>query len=490
MAARSSAEILDGLVEPGTFRSWDVPPDLSAFSPEYRAELLAARQASGCDEAVVTGEAMVGGHRVAVIVSEFGFIGGSVGAATAARIVRALELATERGLPLVGGLASGGTRMQEGTAAFVCMQDIAAAFMRHRARLLPSVVFLCHPSFGGALASWGSLATVTIAEANAAIGLLGPRIYRAVVGQTLPLGIQRAEHLAELGLVDAVAPFEEFGARATAALELLCGPDRLPLPSEGAAASPPGGREAAPGAMPGPRAMPSPADPLERSRRPGRAGVRELIARLPEPVLWLRGSASAENGPTVLCIARIGGVRALIVGQDRAASDPRYGVADLRLAREGIHLAEWLGLPVVTVVDTPGAELSVAAEEGGLAREIANTLGAMAARSVPAVTLLLGEGCGAAAIALFGGDVVIAAEGSWLAALPLEGAADILYGDGALAVRAARAQRVAAAELLQDGIVDRIVAEPQDDAVALAEDMLSACAQELARLVRARREAA
>lgn len=480
MPTHSSADLLDALVEPGTFRSWDARRDDAGLDPAYVAELRAAQEASGRDEAVITGEGVVGGFRVALIVSEFGFIGGSIGAQTAERIIRALERAAEQGLPLVGALASGGTRMQEGTAAFVHMRGIAAAFMRHRAALLPSVVFLCHPAFGGALATWGSLATITIAEENAAIGLLGPRIYRAVVGETLPSGVQRAEHLAEFGHVDDVAPVSEFAARAAAALDLLGGPDR-PDPDLGRAETMLSNL-----GLTGPISalgFAVPDDRLERSRRPDRAGVRDLIARLPGPVLWLRGSASGDAGPTVLCIARIGGVRALIVGQDRAARDPRYGIEDLKRAREGIRLAQWLGLPIVTVVDTPGAELSVAAEEGGLASEIARTLAALASRTVPVVTVLLGEGTGAAAIALFGGDVVIAAEGSWMAAMPLEGAADILFGDSSRAVDAAAAQRVAAPELLADGIVDRIVAESQDGtAEALADAMLTAVAQELIQL--------
>ena len=476
--ARSAAEILAALAEPGSFMSWDEHRRDGGLPAEYVAELSAAEEASGVDEAVVTGEGIVGGFRVALIVSEFGFIGGSLGTQAAARVVRALDLATERGLPVVGAVSSGGTRMQEGTAAFVRMTDIAEAFMCHRASRLPSVVFLCHRVFGGALATWGSLATITIAEEDAMIGLLGPRAYRAITGEPLPASIQRAEHVAELGLVDGLAPFEEFRTRAAAALGLLCGPDFAAAPPD------------VPMSPAQPVAAAEVADPLERSRRPGRAGVRELIARLPQPVLWLRGSASVKNGPTVLCIARIGGVRALIIAQDRAAADSRYGIAGLRLAQEGIDLAHSLGLPIVTVVDTPGAELSVAAEEGGLARQIASTLGAMAARTMPAVTLLLGEGCGAAAISIFGGDVVVAAESSWLAALPLEGAADLLYGDGTRAVEAAVAQRVGAPELLADGIIDRIVAEPDDDDPAVfADAMIAACAEELARLAQATRTA-
>jgi len=168
------------------------------------------------------------------------------------------------------------------------------------------------------------------------------------------------------------------------------------------------------------------------------------------------------------------------------AARPQCGTDDLKRAREGIRVAQLLGLPIVTVVDTPGAEMSVAAEEGGLASEIARTLAALAWRTVPVVTLLLGQGTGAAAVALFGGDVVVAAEGAWLAAMPLQGAAEILFGDSLRAIEAAAAQRVAAAELLADGIVDRVVPEAASGTgsrSALAEAVLEAVAQELIRLV-------
>jgi acetyl-CoA carboxylase carboxyl transferase subunit beta len=172
----------------------------------------------------------------------------------------------------------------------------------------------------------------------------------------------------------------------------------------------------------------------------------------------------------------------VVVGQDRRAPDTRFRVADLRRAQEGIRLAEALGFPLVTVVDTPGAELSAAAEEDGLAREIANTLAAMAARTVPAVGVLLGEGCGAAALAILGTDVVIAAESAWLSALPLEGAADILYGDASRVAEAAVEQRIGARELLAEGIVHRLVPESVDDGDALADSMMAACADELIEL--------
>ncbi|WP_288799733.1 carboxyl transferase domain-containing protein, partial [uncultured Arsenicicoccus sp.] len=91
---RPGARELIGLVlEPGSFVSWDTPPDRDGVSPEYAAELDAAAERSGVDEAVLTGRGLIDGLPVAVVVGEFRFLGGSIGAATAARITAAVRRA-------------------------------------------------------------------------------------------------------------------------------------------------------------------------------------------------------------------------------------------------------------------------------------------------------------------------------------------------------------------------------------------------------------
>ena len=94
-----------------------------------------------------------------------------------------------------------------------------------------------------------------------------------------------------------------------------------------------------------------------------------------------------------------------------------------------MRLAEELGLPLVTVIDTPGAELSVAAEEGAIAGEIARCIATLTTMTVPTVSVILGQGCGGGALALLPAQVVIATENAWLSPLPPEGASVIRYGD-------------------------------------------------------------
>ncbi|GAA1887585.1 carboxyl transferase domain-containing protein [Streptantibioticus ferralitis] len=220
----SALQLFETVVDPGTWHSWDQPVavPLSA-DPDYRADLERARQRTGLDESVVTGEGRIKGRRVALVACEFGFLGGSIGVAAGELLVRAVERATREGLPLLASPASGGTRMQEGTIAFLQMVKVAAAVADHKAAGLPYLVYLRHPTTGGVLASWGSLGHVTAAEPGALIGFLGPRVHQALYGEEFPKGVQVAENLLAHGLLDAVLPPDQLAGAAARALHVLCG---------------------------------------------------------------------------------------------------------------------------------------------------------------------------------------------------------------------------------------------------------------------------
>jgi len=141
-------ELVDRALDPGTFLRWDEPCDEQPADPKYAADLAAAREKTGLDEAVITGEGRIHGRRVAVLAGEFGFLAGSIGVATAERLVRAIEMATAQRLPLLASPTSGGTRMQEGTVAFLQMVKITAAVAAHKGAGLPYLVYLRSPTTG------------------------------------------------------------------------------------------------------------------------------------------------------------------------------------------------------------------------------------------------------------------------------------------------------------------------------------------------------
>ncbi|MEU5881368.1 carboxyl transferase domain-containing protein [Spirillospora sp. NPDC047279] len=447
-------DLVRRVLDDGSWTSWDAEP-LQVAEPgsPYAADLAAARERSGCDEAVITGEGLLRGRRVACVVSEFAFLAGSIGLATADRIVAAIERATAGRLPLLAAPSSGGTRMQEGTAAFAQMARITAAVTRHRAAGLPYLVYLRHPTTGGVFASWGSLGHVTAAEPGALIGFLGPRVYEGLHGEPFPPGVQVAENLAAKGLLDAVVGMDDLPGIAADVLDVL---GTRPLTDPELIADGP--------ADPAPT---SAWDSIERSRKPGRPGVRELLRHGATRVTPLSGTGQGEADPgLLLALARFGSVPCVLVGQDRRSQRTGHplGPAGLRVARRGMSLAAELGLPLVTVVDTPGAVLSAEAEEGGLAGEIARCLADMLTLAARTVCLLLGEGTGGAALALLPADRVLAARHAWLSPLPPEGASVIVHRTPDRAPEMAEAQGVRSSDLLRDGIVDELVDERPDAA--------------------------
>ncbi|MDT7746176.1 MAG: acyl-CoA carboxylase subunit beta, partial [Actinomycetota bacterium] len=366
---RGARELIDAVLDEHTYRSWDeqvLAPPAAVDSPGYRADLAVARERSGEDEAVLTGEGDLAGRRIAVVVSEFRFLAGSIGVHSAARILAAVQRSTGRGLPLLAVTASGGTRMQEGALAFARMPAIAAAVAAHRAAGLPYVVYQRHPTTGGVLASWGSLGHLTLAEPGALIAFLGPKVYAALHGEAFPVGVQTAENLLAHGVVDAVVAPDELRASLATFLKLL----RQDGTGRGGGDSAP-----EPGAAPGPAW-----ESVERTRRAQRPGLAEVLAHHGEPLVALSGTGRGETADgLVVGVTRFAGRACVLIGQDRAAERAApVGPGSLRTVRRALVIARELDLPVVTVIDTVGATLSVAAEQGALAGEIASCLAELA----------------------------------------------------------------------------------------------------------------
>jgi len=440
-------QLRDAVLDEGSFRSWDSPPLEVDANEAYRLELAEAAAKTGLDESVVTGEGTVFGRRVALVACEFDFLAGSIGVAAAERITTAVAWATAEGLPLLASPSSGGTRMQEGTVAFLQMVKIAAAVELHKRQHLPYLVYLRHPTTGGVFASWGSLGHVTGAEPGALVGFLGPRVYEHLYGEPFPAGVQTAENLHRHGVIDGVVPLEALRSTLDRALKVVADPPE-----------PPPARPD-PGPLPDVPAWTS----VEASRRPDRPGVGYLLRHGTTERVLLSGTERGEAATMMLALARFGGQPAVVLGQQRVVGG-LVGPAALREARRGMALAAGLQLPLVLVIDTAGPALSTEAEQGGLAGEIARCLAELVTLDTPTVSVLLGQGSGGPALAMVPADRVLAALHGWLAPLPPEGASAIVFRDVDHAPELAAAQGIRSADLLRHGIVDAIVPEHPDAA--------------------------
>ena len=197
------------LLDTDSFREWDAdvePVDCLHFQgPEsYAVKLRAAQAATGLHDAIVTGAGTLAGHRVAVGVFDFRFMGGSMGSVVGERIYRLFLRARDGRRPVLLVTASGGARMQEGIFSLMQMAKTVVSVTALRQARLPYVALLTHPTTGGVAASVAMLADAILAEPRALIGFAGPRVIEQTLRSTVPRGAQEAESLYARGLVDAI----------------------------------------------------------------------------------------------------------------------------------------------------------------------------------------------------------------------------------------------------------------------------------------------
>jgi acetyl-CoA carboxylase carboxyl transferase subunit beta len=188
----------------------------------YAAKLLAARKATGLNDALVNAKGTLGGRLIQVSAMEYGFIGGSMGSVVGEMIALAVERSTKEKLPLIIVSASGGARMHEGTLSLMQMGKIGAALAQLDDAGVPFISILTDPTTGGVTASYAMLGDLNIAEPGALIGFAGPRVIEQTIRQKLPKGFQRSEFLLEHGMLDAIVDRREMRKYLIHALNFFC----------------------------------------------------------------------------------------------------------------------------------------------------------------------------------------------------------------------------------------------------------------------------
>jgi acyl-CoA carboxylase subunit beta len=459
-------ERISQLADAGSFQefeAWLPASDPLEFvdSRPYQERLASARTATGEQEAVVCGEATVDGHRLVLAVMDFRFLGGSLGTGAGELLVLAAECALRDRLPLLVVTASGGARMQEGVLSLLQMAKVSQAIARLGEAGLLFITLITDPTYGGVAASFATQADVIIAEPGARLGFAGPRVIRDTLRAKLPPGFQTAEFLLAHGAIDMIAERGRL-REVVATLLRLASDDRPDRPLTG------------PGQHDG--LVTDPAAPHARSaweavglaRHPGRPTGREYIGLLCDSFIELHGDRLQADSPSIIGgIANLAGTSVMAVATQKGHTtrelvDTNFGMAGpegYRKALRLFRLAERLRIPVVTLIDTPGAYPGVAAEENGQASAIAANILALTALRVPVVCVITGEGGSGGALALAAGDRVLMFEHSVYSVISPEGCAAILW-DASATAQAATALRLTADDLLRLGVIDGVIAEP------------------------------
>ena len=222
----SVGERIDMLLDGGSFEERDAgleAVDRLGFHDDrpYVDRLEASRIKTGLRDAVVWGVGKIEGHRVAIGIFDFRFMGGSMGSVVGEKLARCFEAALIERIPAIVVSASGGARMQEGTLSLMQLGKTTAPLVRLDEAGVPFIAVLTDPTTGGVLASFASLGDVVLAEPKALIGFAGARVASDTVGEELPEGFQTSEFLLAHGFVDAVVPRPELRATLARLLRVL-----------------------------------------------------------------------------------------------------------------------------------------------------------------------------------------------------------------------------------------------------------------------------
>ncbi|MER6358870.1 carboxyl transferase domain-containing protein [Streptomyces sp. NPDC001634] len=402
----------------------------------YDASRARAAERTGEQESVVCGRATVGGTPAVLIAFEFGFLGGSLGERTGDRLEAAHAYAREHRLPVVSLVATGGSRMQEGMLALTQLQRVARQSALTRAAGLPQLAVLRDPTTGGGWATLGAGADVVLALPGVQVGFAGSRVR--------PPDADPAAYTAEAqlaaGTVDAVVRPQELREAVGLWLGLLTAPSTEPAP--------------VPFAL-GLVDLPATGwDAVRRARDPRRPRAQAYLDACFTRRAALSGDRCGGTDDGMLCgFGTHDGRTIAYAAQAGTATRP----AGYRTAARLIRLADSLSIPVLTLVDTPGAANDAEAERQGAGAAIAELFAAVATARTPVTTLVIGEGGSGGALALAAPDNTWATPDSYFSVIAPELAAAILKRPADRVRATADQLRVRPQDLVALGVVRGIV---------------------------------
>ncbi|MHA6799278.1 carboxyl transferase domain-containing protein [Bounagaea algeriensis] len=413
-AARSATDDLIAAVCRG-FEEFPAPTASGADNPldwpGYPQQRDRAAERTGHAESVRCGRGRFGAREAVLVAFDFAFLGGSVGAGAGARIVDAFDRARQLRLPVVSLVASGGSRMQEGIVALGQLQHIAHACLRARRDRIPHVTLLRQPTTGGMWASLAASADVVLASPGALVAFGGSRARGA--GSEEGEASFTAEGKLATGQVDQVVTDADLPEVLRQCVHLLhpgAVPPR-PEPAElpavlGSAEPPETGWEA-----------------VVRARAQDRPRAEDYLRAHFDARLELGGDRAGGRDPGMRCgIGERGGRPVAYAAQTGTANT----AAGFRAAARLVRLADRLGLPLLTLVDTPGAANDAAAEDAAIGPAIAEAFTAVAETRVPVTSLVVGEGGSGGALALCAPGCTWIAPEAYFAVIAPESAARIL----------------------------------------------------------------
>ena len=458
----TARERIDSLIDPSSFR--EINRSITSLDPlsfssriGYRQRIFRDQRRTGLTEAVVTGTCSIGGSPAMLIVLDFGFMGGTMGCVVGEKVALALEQAAKRELPAIAIVTSGGVRVQEGALSLMQMAKTAIAAKLLNEKGLPFISVLANPATGQAYASFANLADIILGEPAAIVGFSPMSTIKLGSSSPLPSDSHTTESHVEHGMIDAIVQRTDLRNLLSAYLDLL-GPQYRLTPRDK--------RRPEKFEVQGNEAWSS----VQLARHHQRPSTIDYIARIFTSFVELHGDRAHGDDPSMICgFGHLGGQTVVVLGHDRGSddgpdNDGRMSPEGFRKAQRAIRLAAKFDFPLLSLIDTPGPDTTLAAEERGLGNAIATTMAEIAGIEVPSIAVVIGEGGSAAALALGVTDRVLMMENAIYSAVSPEEAAEMMFQDPSKAEEAAESLRLTAQDCRELGIADRLIPEPPEGA--------------------------
>ena len=429
---------IEMLADEGTFEEWnkEMPFSNPLNFPGYEKKVIAAREKSRLNEAIVTGKCKVDGNPAVSLMQ---------------------------------------------------MAKTSAALKRHHEAGQLFISVLTDPTTGGVTASFAMLGDIILAEPHALIGFAGPRVIEQTIGQKLPEGFQRSEFLLEHGFVDKIVERKD-QKRVIGQILYMHRSHKMnielksPVETARTFVDKPSQLQADSGKTAW--------DTVLLSRKSDRPVATDYINALFDEFIEFHGDRYfKDDGAIVGGVAMFHGMPVTVIGQQKGKNTKdniirNFGMPSPDGYRKALRLmkqAETFNRAVVCFVDTPGAFCGLEAEERGQGEAIARNLFEISDLKVPVLSIVIGEGGSGGALAMAVADEVWMLENAIYSILSPEGFASILYKDSKKAPDAAKVMKVTAKDLLQLELIERIVPEEEpactDNLYRLAEYMDSAMAE-------------
>ena len=423
----------------------------------YKKRVQDAQKRTGLSEAVVTGVCQIEGTLTVMVVLDFGFLGGGMGCVVGEKVTLAFEHALKKRLPLVAVISSSGARVQEGVLALMQMAKTAAAARQFDAAGLPFISILTNPTSGEVYSSFANLADIILAEPNALMGFAPLKLVMETEGTELPQDAHTAESHLKHGMIDSVVERTRLRDLLAILLDLLSSQYRVTLRRKYG---------------PYPPIVPqreSAWQSVQLARHADRPTSLDYIGRITTSFLELHGDRYYGDDESVVCgLGDIGGQAVVIAAQERGHGEHgksgRIYPEGFRKAQRVMNLAGKFMIPLITLIDTPGAYPGLDAEERGVGNAIAQCLALMSDLPTPIVSAIIGEGGSEGALAFGVADRILMMENAIFSVIPPERAAVLLYRDSSRAEEVAPALRLTAEDCMELGVVDVLVPEPRGGA--------------------------